>query len=1089
MFLDSVIEKYLKPSVFQLAFCFFLVVPLCAQSGPSSSHEEAIRVLNQSPWARRQTEASVVEGVGSGLYGEKEIFNRYFVRLASAEPIRDAYRTINDLLQGETPAQETASGNGDILGELPEDYLVFVVTFRSNDPEREREVQRMLEAQTTNTLRTRAYLSTKPFPQLEIETYFRPLETAVGAKFVFPKRVEGQPIVLEDEESFVFEVDFPEESPDLRVTFPVTEAIFPASVQSSVSPLVQLQNIEEFRIQKEHSGSLVDLQSTRLADLVNVFPMQAGGTIHGSIYEFHRNDALDARNFFDPVGEPLPEFKRNQFGIGLGISLGRRLNIFGSYDGTRTIRGSTKVSHVPTPEMKSGDFSLAADELGLTLIDPLTQQPFPNNRIPQNRIHTVSQGLLSLFPDPNLPDPTRNFVNSEPQVFNGDEILARVDFNLKPGTNLQARYFYQSGTEVSPLTLPAFARAEDGLEQEFSLGLTHTFNPRFLGSWKVEFRRETESQVPQEERSPGLLESLGISGVSVSDPDNDGYPEFNLDGYADFGDENLPEGEVENQLSFDSGFTRTLGVHTLQFGGNIQFNQINNNHSPALERGVFDFTGDFTGDSFADFLLGNVDNAEHAIGESRQDFRSHSFELYLSDEWRIHPQWFLTLGLAYNYYGPYHSTRQNVSVFHPLEFEPPVTGQLVTVGTPEAKAAGLGDLPEYGANRPDKNDWAPRIGIAYRPFTDSRWVIRSSYALFYNTFQSWRYEDFLGRNVPFYVVENSQAPAQSSPLDFSSPFAAGTATELTVRDIQHDLPTSYIQEWNLSLENQLGEHWRFQFGYRGRRGLNEYRVLPANVPLPGPGDLQSRRPNPNFGGFSILSAGASSELHELTIEGGRRLADWYSLQFEFEWQREFDNNVGSGFSQPSDPRNLNAEWAPSGLPQFVFSLNFVIDLPFKQGRATGASAGLMELLMGGWRVSGISEFRSGRRFSPRIGGDPNNDGVRGDRPDRLGPQQADFIPTVDEWFDTSLYVPAVSEFGTAGRNTLVSPEFRKWDVSLVKEVFFETGHRLQTRFSFFNAFNQTSFNQPNRTLGTSTFGIISSAREAREIEIALRYIF
>ena len=145
--------------------------------------------------------------------------------------------------------------------------------------------------------------------------------------------------------------------------------------------------------------------------------------------------------------------------------------------------------------------------------------------------------------------------------------------------------------------------------------------------------------------------------------------------------------------------------------------------------------------------------------------------------------------------------------------------------------------------------------------------------------------------------------------------------------------------------------------------------------------------------------------------------------------------------------------------------------------------------MGGWRVSGISEFRSGRRFSPRIGGDPNNDGVRGDRPDRLGPQQADFIPTVDEWFDTSLYVPAVSEFGTAGRNTLVSPEFRKWDVSLVKEVFFETGHRLQTRFSFFNAFNQTSFNQPNRTLGTSTFGKISSAREAREIEIALRYIF
>ncbi|MCZ6751378.1 MAG: hypothetical protein O7E51_06055 [Acidobacteria bacterium] len=1072
--------------------------------------------MNESPWARQQTVTRVVGGFGSGVFGEKEIFNRYFVRIVSAQPVRNAYLAIRENLRKQVlrESDETQdSQQRDVLALLPGDYLVLVVTFRSNDPTLEREFLSLLGAQTTGTLRTKAYLSTRRFPQLEIEAYFPPLEEAVGAKFVFPKRVDGQAIFEPDEESFIFEVDFPDDAPDLWVTFPVTEAVLPAAIDGQISPDRYLPEIAEFRILTERSGSLVDLESNRVAEVVNVFPMQQAGTIRGSIYEFHRNDALNARNFFDPVGEPLPEFKRNQFGIALNVSLGRRLNLFGSYEGTRINEGSTLVSLVPSAAMKGGDFSLLQEESGLTLWDPVSGEPFPNNQIPEERIHPVAGRLLSLFPDPNSLDPKRNFINSEPEVVNQDTTLIRADFNLRPGTDLRVQYEYQRQTGLDPNSLPAFVGAENGTDQEVSIALTHTFSPSFTGSWELEFRREDEVEGPQGERSAGLVESLGISGISVSDPDNEAYPAFSLDGYADIGDEGLPEGRVTNDLFFNADLTRTMGDHKLQFGGSLHFNQINNDRSPALERGEFDFSGALTefpgtprnpnaplcptpndpqvlcptGDAFADFLLGGVDKAERAVGESRQDLRSRSFELRLSEEWRINPQFLLTTGLTYHYFGPYHSIRQKFSVFHPLEFEPPEEGRLITVGTAEAKRAGLGDLIENGAVVPDKNNWAPRIGLAYRPFSNSRVVVRASYAVFYDPLQSWRYQQYLGRNFPFYFEEVSKAAGPGNALDLSSPFSTETPTELTVKDIQHDLPTSYFQEWQLSLGHQLTENWNLGIGYRGRRGLNEYRVLPANVPLPGPGDLQARRPNPTFGPLFIVSAGGSSKLHALVIEGERRLTDWYTMQFEFEWQREFDNEFDSN---PSNPRNLRAEWAPSGRPELSFSFDYVINLPFKKGLATGAGAGLLEVLFGGWRVAGITQIRSGRLFSVGLRGDPNNDGVEGDRPDRLGPGQEEFTPTIDAWFDTSVFQePGNLGFGNAGRNILVSPGSHQWDLSLLKEVFFENGHRLQLRFSFINAFNQVNFGQPNRTLDSRSFGEISSAGRAREMEIALRYMF
>ena len=340
-------------------------------------------------------------------------------------------------------------------------------------------------------------------------------------------------------------------------------------------------------------------------------------------------------------------------------------------------------------------------------------------------------------------------------------------------------------------------------------------------------------------------------------------------------------------------------------------------------------------------------------------------------------------------------------------------------------------------------------------------VFRGFYGVFYDSPESEIFLDFMGRNFPFYHVQSSQAAAGDPGLDLSSPFQTDTPTELTIQGISPELRNSYDHSWGLTIQNHVSEQWQIEIAYQGRKGVHEYRVLPGNVPLPGPGEIQARRPNPEFGEFWIVSDGGSSTRHELEFEAERRLADGYSLGFQFEWARRFDDNFDG---QPSDPRNLRAEWAPRrGFSERSFSLNYIIDLPFGAEYGLKDDGNWLKWLMGGWRVSGITEIQSGKAFSVFLPGDPNNDGLHGDRPDRLGSGHFDpSIRSIDQWFNTDDFGhPAAFEFGNAGRNTLVGPAFHKWDVSLVKEAPFADNHRLQLRLALYNAFNHPNFDQPN----------------------------
>lgn len=854
-----------------------------------------------------------------------------------------------------------------------------------------------------------------------------------------------------------------------------------------VAPDPSLVKVDEFKIQLgEEAAAFRRSQSGSIAEIVNPFSVRKRGRIYGSLYEFHRNDNFDARNFFDPVGQNLPEYKRNQFGGSFGVLASDRLTLFGTYDGLRINKGSTIISHVPTLEMKKGDFSALPE----TLVDPFTGDPFLNNQIPKERIHPVSAKLLGVIPDPNRSDPSRNFVNSLPQVQNDDTFTGRVDYEFSENSKLFASYSLRNGNEIEVNSLPIFGATTKGRNQSISIEYNHDFSENMVASLGLKFSRETEQQLSAQAGQHGLLASLGITGLSPLDDLDEGYPSFDISGYAGLGgDTDWPNTVFLNNLEISPAFTYVRGRHNMEFGVEIGAYQINNTRTGGTRRGSFEFTGDYTGDAFADFLLGIPVVAERGIGSDRADLRRRTWMLFARNDWKINRKFSLSLSLAYNYFPFYRSQRDNVATFAPLLFEPPRNGTIVVTGSTEASRLGLSGLSSGQAVYNDRNDWAPDIGLAFSPLGNNRLVIRSSYQLHYDPLEEDHALEYVGRNYPFFYTERAEASEDSPDLNLGNPFQTAIPTELNIRAIEPHIRNSYIQEWHMSIQYEFLRNWNAEVSYVGAKSSRSPRNLVANVPLPGPGTLQDRRPNPAYGRFSILTGSGSSSENSLQLDLMKRVSNGFSLQSSYRWNRVFSNDG----DEPSNPRNLRAERAPEG-QEHQFFLDYILDLPLGRGQAFPLEwTGRLRRIFEGWRLSGKTTFSSGSRFTPRLSGDPNNDGVRGDRPDRIGSGLLDSsLRTIDHWFDTSAFVTPRQQygFGNSGRNVLLAPGSRNWDISFIKRTrITDSGNLLEFRVQLFNAFNNTNFSKPNSTFGIPDFGKIFGAGRAREIEIALKYSF
>jgi uncharacterized membrane protein YgcG len=890
---------------------------------------------------------------------------------------------------------------------------------------------------------------------------------------------------------------------------------------------LKLEQIDAYTLQLDDE-SLAPAGETgkTLAVIVNPFAVRKRGWYYGSVYIYHRNDNFDARNFFDPVGQPLPEFKRNQFGFTLGARIGSKMSVFGAYDGLRIARGSTMLSLVPTQEMKRGDFSALTGTI--QLVDPFTGNPFPDNQIPADRIHPVSAKMLSLIPNPNRDDPTRNYVNNDPAVDNSNDFSVRVDYEFNRNTKLFGNYTITDGNSTNIGALPIFGTGQNYRDQRVSVELTHSFSPQNVLNVELGFHRMSSVRLSGQAYQTGLLDSLGIKGVSVLDDMDEGYPEFEIFGYARLGlgsgsgggsssggsgggnsggggsgggfrpsgfGSGSPNLMHFNEYSVNASYTHIHGGHNIAIGGEINVRQLNNHRTWGTRRGDFGFSGYFTGNAFADFLLGIPYTASRGLGSDRSDIRQRPWEVFLKDDWKINRKFTLSMQLTYGYSPFPRSVHDNVSLFFPLLFEPPTDGEIVVTGSSRARELGF-TLGPGEAAYPDRNDWQPSFGIAYSPLGNNRLTMRASYNIRQSGMMPMQATEYIGKNYPFFYIEKAESPT-SPDIDLSNPFGSVIPTENTIRALDPYLRNGYNQRWRASLEYEIVQFWNLELSYNGSKSTRTRRTIPANVPLPAPGGepIQPRRPNPNVGGFTIMTSGGSSSSNSFQAQIRRRMTGIFSIQAGFEWSRTFSDVT----SQPNNPRNLAAERAYYGYHgPLQFNTEFILDMPVGPGRFFSSNwAGKLGFLLEGWRISGIGTIQNGVPFSPVVFGDPNNDGVWGDRPNRIG---SGILPSsersIDKWFETSDFVatdltgPDPQWFGNSGRNIIVAPGEQIWDISFIKtNRISDNGSLLELRIQLFNAFNHVNFERPGNFLGFETFGVISNAGDAREIEIAVKYSF
>ncbi|HEX7174835.1 MAG TPA: TonB-dependent receptor [Pyrinomonadaceae bacterium] len=826
---------------------------------------------------------------------------------------------------------------------------------------------------------------------------------------------------------------------------------------------------------------------------VNVVTKSGTNDFHGSLYEFHRNAQFDARNYFAPAGEGKPKYIRNQFGGSLGGPLRRdRTFFFADYEGTRAREGVTRVTNVPTAQERAGDFSQSI--FGIPT-NPFTGQPFEGGRLPDFFIHPVGRRIAALYPLPNRNVAFQNFVSSPTQRDDQNSFDVRLDHAFNDASHFVARYSFGERDLFEPFTgptlalVPGFGDDVRRRSQNLMLGETHVFTPRFVNEARVAFSR-VASSVTQE--ASVLNTDVGLPFVSTRARDA-GLSFITVTGFSPLGDEgNNPQQSVTNVYQVLDTATYARGRHLVKFGADLRFTQ-QNAFRDVESRGRLQFSPffPFTGNALADLLLGFPLLTSVARVDNPQQLRTQSYNFFIDDSWRVTPRLTINAGLRYEYNTPPVDAEDRSNVY---DFS---TGTLARVGT--------NGIPR-GGYEADKNNFAPRVGLAWTVGEDGETVVRAGYGVYYDQ-SPLAPGEALYFNSP-YFDNNIFFSLPGLPLTLSDPFPAFFPFPLpdSALAIQRDLRTGYMQHWNLNVQRQLGRSRVVELAYVGSKGTKLLTARDINQPLPSvlpPGLPFVPRPNPRFDDISTLESRASSNYHSLQARFQQRLSQGLSMLASYTFAKSLDDasNFFSSAGDANFPQNSNNPRAERGRSNFDvrhrLSVSYAYDLPFGRGRRFAADSGLLTTLLSGWQTFGIVTLQSGRPFTVAILPELDVSGTgrsilgfgAGDRPQVVGDPRLS-TPTPERWFNTSAFsFPAPGTFGNAGRNVLDGPGYQNVNASLVKNTALGERLRLQLRAEVFNLFNHPNFNLPDNFVGSPTFGRITSARDPRHIQFGAKLLF
>jgi Carboxypeptidase regulatory-like domain/TonB dependent receptor len=887
------------------------------------------------------------------------------------------------------------------------------------------------------------------------------------------------------------------------------------SFRNGLSTLPSIDTVSEFKIDSNNQKAEFEGSAS-----VTIVSKTGTNDFHGSVFEFNRNKALAARNAF-ATALAKPPFNRNEFGFTIGGPIIRDKTFFyGSYEGLRERFSRTNTLSVGTPAMRSGDF------LGLpTIIDPLNGQAFSNNRIPAERIDPRAEALLDFVPLPNLagvgPAGTlSNYVVTVGNISDINRYGLRLDHKFSSKDTLWGSYNRSKGSPyfVAQNFPPTYGQWEDGGYQTESLNVTHThvFTARTLnelrygGFYHGSVRRGMNTDFDPQTLFPDLYGPLPLGGL----------PRIDITSHVQMGDYGGSERGKQFTNQIIDNLTLVRGRHTIKTGIDFANYRVSSppgafglltNVAQDAGFGRFTFNGRYTNNNpaaaaqpahaFADFLLGYAGFTYRSTPSAVNLFYQTRYSAYAQDDWQISPKLTLSFGLRYMVQTSWKErdkAQANLdfasgNLVIPGDTLPPQASPRLAAAYPIVTSAQAG-LPDEVLET-DKNNFAPRVGFAFRPFANSKTVIRGGAGFYYNTlpvYIGFRQMGF--SNPPFLLSETFEAAAGALPsLTLAQPFpgAGAISPNPSITAVERNIKNSLSQQWNLTLERELASNLGMRISYVGNKTshLPWYNRSINIAEQQAPGALQPRRPYQPWSDILLLAGGGDSTIHQLQVEAVKRFSQGLSFQAEYSWNRSLDNVPIVG--GPQNPYNNRADRGNSDqIRRHIFTIAYSYDLPFGPGKPFANVSGALGKLVGGWQISGITYLRTGQPFS--VSFNATQPGWFSSRANLVAdPKLPRSERSVTKWFDPAAFVvPAPFTYGNAGRNMLFAPGDIVFDGSVLKDTKINERWTIQFRAEFFNLPNHTNLGGPAANISVpAQVGRIFSAGDPRQIQFGLKVLF
>jgi len=873
--------------------------------------------------------------------------------------------------------------------------------------------------------------------------------------------------------------------------------------------------ISEFRILTHNANAEFGQNS---GSTTNIITRSGTNGYHGAVWEFLRNDAMDASDFSTHSVQPL---KQNQFGATFGGPIVKdRSFVFGYYEGFRNRQGKTVAATVPSLLQRQGNFS----EHGLCQINFATGQcdPVPGNQLPS--IDPISQNILNFYPLPN--DGPNTFITTQTLRVNNDQFGLRWDQYLSPSDNMTVRYMYSGGPTTDPLStsganVPGFPVGEEDRAQNVVIQETHVFSPAVVGVTRFSYLRnkflfdQHLNHLPPSslgfQYQPTLAEAAGPPFIQVG-------------GYASVGDPITgPRNTFQNTFDVSGSLNWIRGKHELKFGGGFRRDQINALQGIATN-GFFVFAPFPFSDAFASFLSGEPVVFLQGGGNLGRHIRGKALNFYGQDTFKVSSRLTLNFGLRYDLPFPYTELHNLQNLFVPgaqSKVLPTAPTGLLYPGDPGVPA---GLIPT------EKTAFAPRIGFAWDPTGNAKWVLSGGYGIFYEPFyngQGGPLQDPI--SAPPYLA----TPQAGFPVNFPDPFNGVNefdgrfSTPMTLLVVAPKLKLPYAQDWNLNIQRSFGADWLLQVGYVGTTGIHLPRFIEANPTIYYPGqstedNVNERRvysgctlngPPPNtcnYASVGEIAGIANSAYNALETSLRKRFGHGLSFLASYTLSKTIDDvssfNITGSAAQPvagendlaQNPFDLAAERGRSMFDaRHRLVLSYMWSVPFWRQANTW-----YQHVLGNWQFSGIFTAQSGTPFTVFDSTDvslqgqaPEISGFSSNRPNLIGnPNSGPRTPA--EWFNTAAFQKItpdpnspVQQFGNEGRNVVQGPGYTNWDFAAMKNIRVMEGKELQFRGEIFNFLNHTNWRLPDSDISSPTFGQIHSDVGPRVIQVALKFLF